>query len=140
MAKKKSTTIAGGAWTQLRVNGEPIGLTQGASYSEDFGVQPLEVLNHLGPIEYESLGYSCEITVRWLISKDKADFNKVVPKREEIQKNGFIPENVIEFINTATNTVHNAFRKAVVSRVGETIESNQFISGDMTFMAVERIV
>lgn len=139
MAKKLSESIAGGAWTQLQVNGEIIGLAQGASYSEDFGVQPLETLNHLGPIEYESLGYSCEITIRFLITKSKVDFEKIIPKRADIQKQGYIEENRVDFINTASNAIHNSFRKAVVSRVGETIESNQFITGDITLMAVERI-
>lgn len=139
MSKKLATSIAGGAWTQVRVNGEPVALAQGASYTEDFGVQPLETLNHLGPIEYESLGYSCEVTVRWLIAKDKADFDRLAPKRADIQKDGILPDNLIEFVDMATGAVHSAFRGCVVSRLGETIEANQFVTGDLTLLSIERI-
>lgn len=138
MAKKLGTSIAGGAWTQVRANGIPIALAQGASYTEDFGVQPIETLNHLGPIEYESLGYSCEVTIRWLMTKDKADFERLAPKRSDIQKDGILPDNLIEFVDTATGEIHSAFRGCVVSRVGETIEANQFVTGDLTLMSIER--
>ena len=139
MAKKLATSIAGGAWTQVRVNGNPVALAQGASYSEDFAVQPLETLGHLGPIEYESFGYSCEVTLRWLVAKNKADFYAIVPFRSDIQKNGMLPDNLVEFVDLATNEVHSAFRGCVVSRNGENIESNQFVSGDLSMMSIERI-
>jgi hypothetical protein len=140
MAKKLATSIAGGAWTQVRVNGsEIIGLAQRAAYNEDFGVQPIETLNFLGPREYESLGYTCEVTIGWLIAKNKDDFNKLAPHRADINKDGILPDNLIEFIDTATNEVHAKFRGCVVSRVSETIESNQFVAGDITLMSIERV-
>jgi hypothetical protein len=139
MGKRLATTIAGGAWTQVTVDGAPIALAQGASYSDDFNVQPLEVLNHLGPISYESFGYTCEITIRLLVAKNKADFDSIAPLREDVQKAGFLEDHVVSFVNTATATVHNAFSGVVVGRVGENIEANQFVAGDITMYAVERL-
>lgn len=140
MAKRLAKSIAGGAWTQVRVDGVIIALAQGASYSEDFNAQPLETLGHLGPIEYESFGYSCEITIRWLVAKDKVDFNRIVPKRRDIQEDGMLEDHLVEFIDTATDAVHNAFKGCVISRNGETIESNQFITGDLALLSIERII
>lgn len=55
--------IAGGAWVQIAVNGSVVGLVTQASYDEDWGVQPANVLNYHGPVDYDSQGYSCNITL-----------------------------------------------------------------------------
>jgi hypothetical protein len=138
MAEKLATSIAGGAWTQVRINGTVLGLAQGSSYNEDFAVQGLETLGHLGPREYNSFGYNCEVTVRWLVSKDKKEFDQFVPKRSDVQKDGLMPDNVLEFVDIATGAVHSSFSGAVLNRVSENIEANQFVAGDLSFLCVER--
>ena len=140
MAKKLATSIAGGAWVKVLINDVELGLAQGVSYSEDFGVQGLDALGHLGPIEYESFGYNCEVTIRWLVSKDKAEFDNFVPKRSDVQRDGIMPDNVLVFKDIATDKIHSQFEGAVLSRVSENIESNQFVAGDVAFMCVERTV
>lgn len=139
MAKRLATTIAGGAWTQVTIDGKPVALATQCSYSDDFNVRPLETLGHLGPHSYESFGYTCEITIRLLVAKDKLDFDAIAPKRADVQKDGFLQDHVVSFVNTATGAVHNSFRGVVVGRVGESIESNQFIASDISMYSVERI-
>jgi len=139
MAKQLATSIAGGAWVEVQVDGVPILLAQGCSYSEDFNVQPLETLGFLGAREYESFGYTCEITLRWLIAKNKADYNRLVPKRSDIQKDGLLQDHVVTFVDISQQTVHTAFRGAVIARAGENIDANQFVAGDVTMFSVERI-
>jgi hypothetical protein len=139
MAKVKSQTIAGGAWVEVRIDGTPVGLASNVNFSEDFRVQPIEVLNTFGVFEYESFGYTCQLQMQWFIAKDKADFDRLIPKRSDIQADGLMPEHLLELIDTALGTVHQAFRGVVLATVGSQIQANQFITGDVSFFAKERI-
>ena len=73
-----SANLAGGAWVKLiakklKVGGDPtqigdytgeeleFAFAQNANWTEDFNVQPLEVLGHLGPKELSSFGYSLSL-------------------------------------------------------------------------------
>lgn len=142
--------IAGGAWVQLLFNGQPVGLAANCSYDEDWVVNPANVLNYHGPIDYDSQGYSCTITLGTFIpetpgtgpwpdggSRALADY---LPIRREVQSNNGKPGEIdtVQFVNTATGEVLNQFRKAMIASNGTQIAPNSYVTANLRMMAVER--
>lgn len=143
--------IAQGQEVQVLINGQPVGLATGASYDEDWQVNAANVLNYLGPIDYDSQGYRCAINISTFIpevpgsgpwpdggSKALADY---LPTRSQVQGagNGVVNKfDTVSFISTATNNVVNSFRNVVLSSNGTQISPNSYITTNIQFLAVER--
>ena len=142
--------IAGGAWVQVLIDGHPVGLATNASYDEDWAVNPANVLNFLGPVDYDSQGYSCTLTLGayfperpgagpWPDGGVKAliDF---LPTRSQVQSNDGKPGgfDLLQFVNVATGMLVNQFRKCMIASKGSQISPNAYVTANMRLMAVER--
>lgn len=143
--------IAGGAWVQIIADGRAIGLVQGASYDEDWGVTPANVLNHHGPMDYDSQGYSLQISIQTYIPEapnsgpfpdgGRITMADLIPTRSYVQSNGGKPGEIedLQFVNTATGAIVNQFRRAMIASNGVQIAPNSYISGNLRLMSVERL-
>ncbi len=141
--------IAGGSRVQVLFNGQPVGLATGASYDEDWAVTPANVLNFLGPIDYDSQGYSCSLNMSTFIPeipgggpfpdgglKALADY---LPTRSQVQGTGKPGEiDSVQFVNTSTGEIVNQFRNVMIASNGTQINPNSYISTNVRMMAVER--
>lgn len=137
MAKRM---IAGGAWVGIKVNGNLIALASGCSYNEDFQVQPANVINNLGPISYDSQGYTCTLTIDILVARDKQEILQLIPVRSQVKKDGKMPENTVEFIDTADSVIINSFAGVVLNTDSVNVQPNTYVTGNLQFSAVERMV
>ena len=135
MAKR---LINGGSWVGVKVNGDLVALASGASYNEDFQVQPANVINHLGPISYDSQGYSCTLTIDLLIARDKQEVLDLIPKRSKVQRDGKMPENTVEFVDTSDNVVLESFSGVILNSDSMTVQPNTYVTGNLNFSAVQR--
>ena len=144
--------IAGGAWVQVLIEGEPVGLATQAAYDEDWAVNPANVLNYHGPVDYDSQGYSCTVTLGTFIPerpgfgpwpdggvKSLSDF---LVTRSQVQSNDGKPGEVdlLQFLNTATGEIVNQFRKVMLASNGVQISPNSYATANIRFMAVERTI
>lgn len=142
--------IAGGSFVQVLLNGQAIGLCSQASYDEDWAVNPANVLNYHGPVDYDSQGYSCSINLGTFIPevpgsgpwpdggvRALADF---LPTRSQVQSNHGKPGefDLLQFVNTGTGQVMNQFRKVMLASNGTQIQPNSYVTANIRFMAVER--
>ncbi len=145
-----SKLIAGGAWIQVLINGEPVGLANNAGYDEDWAVNPANVLNYHGPVDYDSQGYSCSVNLGTFVPerpdmtpwpdggvKALADF---LPTRKLVQSNDGKPGefDLLQFVNTATGEILNQFEKVMLASNGTQISPNSYVTANMRFMAVSR--
>jgi len=137
MAKRQ---IAGGAWVGVKVNGELVALASGCGYNEDFQVQPANVINFLGPISYDSQGYSCTLTIDLLVARDKQEILQLIPTRSQVKRDGKMPENIIEFVDTADNKVLNAFVGSILSTNSANIQPNTYVTANLQFFSTERTI
>ena len=135
MAKR---IINGGAWVALKVNGELVAMCAGCSYNEDFQVQPANVINHLGPISYDSQGYQCTITVDLLVARDRQEVFQLIPSRSKVKADGKMPENAIEFVETADNKVLESFAGVILNSDSMTVQPNAYVTANLNFSSVER--
>lgn len=150
--------IASGAWAQVRVREKSgdtlkvIGLVTDADYNENFGLQKAQVLNHLGAISIDSQGYDCNIRIGTYVPElpdqgggyaDGGDttLSQMLTTRSDVQLNGKGKTfEYMDFYNTATKTVLNAFSHAIIESDGAQIGSNQYIKNNITLQAIERTV
>lgn len=144
--------VAGGAWVQVLIEGAPVGLASNASYDEDWVVNPCNVLNFHGPMDYDSQGYSCTITIGTFVPEKpgtspwpdggSSALIEYIPTRSEVQSNDGKPGefDMLQFVNTATGQVLNQFRKVMVASNGTQIAPNSYVTANIRFMAVERTV
>lgn len=144
--------IAGGAWVQVLINGEPVGLASNASYDEDWVVNPANVLNYHGPVDYDSQGYSCSINLGTFIPErpgtgpwpdgGKKALSDYLVTRSYVQSNDGKPGeyDLLQFLNTATGEIMNQFRKVMLASNGSQIAPNSYVTSNMRFMAVERTI
>jgi hypothetical protein len=149
MAQK---TIAGGAWVQVLFNGQPVGLATGASYDEDWAVNPANTLNYHGPIDYDSQGYSCSLTLSTFVPERPGEgpwpdggstaLAEYIPTRSQVQSNDGKPGEIdlVQFLNTATGEIVNQFRKVMIASNGVQITPNSYVTANMRMMAVERML
>lgn len=147
--------IASGAWVQVKVKVggalKAIGLASGCSYDEDYGVQPGNVLNHLGPIDYSCQNYSCNINISTFVPEVAAStgskyadggettLHDLLPTRDSIQVDGKgkVFEQLV-FVNTATGKVLAQFEQVIVASTGMQVNPNSYITENIRFMAVKR--
>jgi hypothetical protein len=144
--------IAGGAWVQVIVDGDPIGLATNASYDEDWAVNPANVLNYLGPCDYDSQGYSCTITMGAFVPEipgagnlpdgGTKSLHDYLTTRRVVQQGGGKPGefNLLQFVNTSTGEILNQFRKVLLASNGTQISPNSYVTSNIRFMSVERTI
>jgi len=144
--------LAGGAWAQVIFDGSPVGLVNGASYDEDWGVVPANVLNFHGPIDYDSQGYTCSLTLSTFIPEQpklspwpdggQSALSNFLPTRSSVQSNGGKPGeiDVVQFLNTSTGELINQFRRALIASNGVQIAPNSYITANIRMMSIEREV
>jgi len=149
--------IAGGAWVQVWIQHPtqgfiPVGLATGASYDEDWAVNPAQVVGYHGPIDFDSQGYTLSITLQTFVPQVPnppggawpdggvvalADF---LPTRSEVQSNAGKPGefDVMHFVNLSTGQTMNEFRKVMLASNGVQIAPNSFVTANIRMMGVER--
>lgn len=144
--------IAGGAWVQVLVNGDPVGLATQAAYDEDWAVNPANVLNYHGPVDFDSQGYSCTVTLGTFVPErpDSGPFPDggvqtladLLVTRSQVQSNSGKPGefDLLQFVNTATGEVVNQFRKVMLASNGTQISPNSYVTANLRFMSVERTI
>lgn len=144
--------IAGGAWVQVLINGDPVGLATQAAYDEDFAVNPANVLNFHGPVDYDSQGYSCTVTLGTFVPERPdlgpfpdggvAPLTDYLVLRSQVQRNDGKPGeyDLLQFANTATGEIVNQFRKVMLASNGTQISPNSYVTSNIRFMAIERTV
>jgi len=142
--------ICGGAWTQIAIDGDPVGLAMQSSYDEDWRVMPAEVLNYHGAVDYDSLGYSCNITLGTYVPERPGQtpfpdggviaLNELLVTRSQVQSNAGKPGEfgILQFLNTDTGEVIHQFRKVMLASNGSQIAPNSYVTANMRFLAVER--
>lgn len=145
--------IAGGAWTAVKANGSNVGLALNASYDEDWNVQPAIVLNHLGPIDYDSQGYSCMVTIgtffpqtpgnfedRNTDDQGTVDFVAALPLRSQVQRHDFKGNETptLSFVNTSNEVTIAAFERVILARNGARIRPDSHVTADMQLFAYQR--
>jgi len=141
---------AGGARVQVWANGQIVGLATGATYDEDFGVVPAEVIGIIGPIDYDSQNYSCSLSLATFVpevpdggpwpdggTKTIEDF---IPLRKTIQGNAGKPGQIdlLQFINNATGEIVNQFSKVMIASNGEQIQARSYLTKNVRMFAVSR--
>ncbi len=144
--------IAGGAWCRIVIDGVVMGLVTGASYDEDWGVAPAKVLNHHGPVDYDSQDYTCRITLQAFVPEPSAvapfpdggskALQDMLPTRSQVQSNAGKPGmfGVLQFISTSSAKVLNQFENVMIASNGSQIAPNAFVTGNIQMLAVERVV
>lgn len=149
----KSGNILGGSWVLPKIvkNGldYEIGIANQCSYNEDFRVQGAEVIGFLGPIAYDSLGYSCQITMGIFVPRKGATtaggdsledlIREFLPTRSDIINKGYLEEVDIQFfdIKDTTDVLHE-FRGCVLATNSLQINPNQYAVANLSFFSVER--
>ncbi len=144
--------LAGGAWVQVRIDGEPVGLATQAAYDEDWAVNPANVLNYHGPVDYDSQGYSCTVTLGTFVPERPGTgpwpdegtiaLSDLLVTRAFVQSNDGKPGefDLLQFINTATGEEINRFRKVMLASNGVQIAPNSYVTMNIRFMCVERML
>ena len=145
--------IAGGAWVQVLVKTadgslKALGLASGCSYDEDWGIQPANVLNYLGPISLDSHNYTCSIQVSCFVPEKTLTIYKdggeitiedLLPYRDDVQVDGKGRSfDQLVFMNVAKNKVLRSFSEVVVASNGEQVSPNNYVTENIRFMAVKR--
>ncbi len=147
--------IAAGAWVRVRVREtaggaiETIGLCTDASYNESFSLQEANVLGYLGPVSIDSQNYRCTIQIGSFVPEveglgdygDGGDttLSDMASTRSQVMANGKGKTfTYLEFFNQASNSVINAFAHVIVADAGARINPNSYVTGNMSFQAMER--
>lgn len=143
--------IAGGAWCKVVINGQTVGLASGASYDEDWNVQPANVLNYHGPVDYDSQGYSCRISLQSFVPEPgvagpwpdggSIALHDLLPTRAEVQSNAGKPGmfDTLQFISTSAQKVLCQFEKVMVASNGTQISPNSYVTENISLLAVQRV-
>ena len=143
--------IAGGAWCRIVIDGAVMGLVTGASYDEDWGVTPAKVLNHHGPIDYDSQDYTCRVTLQAFVPEPSAiapypdggskALVDMLPTRRDVQSNAGKPGmfSTLQFVSTSSSKVLAQFEKVMISSNGVQVAPNSFVTANIQMLAVERV-
>ncbi len=141
MAKR---LVANGAWLLLKVDQDDFGLVTNVTWDENFAVQPVEVLNVLGPLTLDTTGYTCSIDIESFVPRDNSDFDRIingkrlVPTRDEVKDDGFMPDRILSIVDTADKITHNRFERSVLSSNRKTIQANNFVTYSLSYMSTGR--
>ncbi len=141
MAKR---LVANGAWLLLKVDQADFGLVTNLTWDENFAVQPVEVLNVLGPLTLDTTGYTCSIDIESFVPRDLSDFDRIIngkrliPTRDEVKDDGFMPDRILSVVDTADKITHNRFERSVLSSNRKTIQANNFVTYSLSYMSTGR--
>jgi hypothetical protein len=156
-----SGVLGGGAWmlvaiTRLDPTTNPpapgpeieLSICSEFSYDEDFHVNPAEVIGYLGPIAYDSQGYTCQITMSLYVKRPSSknltlpweDIARIFPIRDDILLDGALAENILRVYDIATGDILNEFIGCVLSTNGVQIRPNSYITRNARFFSVERTI
>jgi hypothetical protein len=149
-----SKLVIGGAWVQVlvQIDGvmKSVGLATGCSYDESFQVQPANVLNYLGPITYDSQGYSCSISISTFVPElennlyadgGQITIKDLLPTRDQIQLDGKGKQfDSLVFANRATGEVLHQFSDVIIDSDGEQVSPNAYVTANLRLLAVKRVV
>ncbi|MFA5048654.1 MAG: hypothetical protein WC516_06540 [Patescibacteria group bacterium] len=148
--------IAGGGFAQIRIldtDGvwKAFGMCTGASYDEDYGVQPANCIGVVGPFSYASQNYSCRLSISAYVP-ERSLANTILPDGGEITLNEILPTRSqiqltgegkmfagVQFYNKVTGQTFNEFKDVIISTNGSQIQPNSFVTNNIGLMAVERI-
>lgn len=142
--------ILGGAWVQVVIDGAPVGLATGASYDEDWAVNPANVLNYHGPVDYTSQGYSCNITLSTFVPEVPGvttwpdggvrALSEFLPTRSQVQSNSGKPGEFdeMQFVNTDDGSLVVAFRRVIIASNGIQITPNSYVTANIRLLSIER--
>jgi hypothetical protein len=127
----------------------PIGMVTQASYDEDWGVQPANVVGYLGPISLDSHNYQCNVNIGLFVPEKKktlyADGGQVtlddlLPYRDTVQVDGLGRRFAgLVFFNKATQKPRSVFAESVVASNGENITPNAYMTANMRLMSIKRL-
>lgn len=144
--------VCGGAWVQVMIDGQAVGLATQAAYDEDWAVNPANTLNHHGPLDYDSQGYSCTITLGTFVPErpgmgpwpdgGQIALSDLLVTRSHVQSNDGKPGefDLLAFVNTATGEIINQFRRVMLASNGTQIAPNSYVTSNLRFMSVERMI
>jgi len=152
-----SGTLGGGAWMlvviQRNLPGESaidLSICSEISYDEDFHVTPAEVIGFLGPITYDSQGYTCQLTMGLYVKRPSSfditlpwkDIARIFPIRSDILADGYLVENTITIVDIAATGGDplSEFVGCVLSTNGVQVRPNSYITRNARFYAVERTI
>jgi len=154
-----SGVLGGGAWMLVSIiRIDPISNAQGVeldlsicsefTYDEDFHVNPAEVIGFLGPIAYDSQGYSCQLSMGLYVRRPGStnttlpwdDINALFPLREDIILDGALAENIIRVYDIGSGQILNEFIGCVLSTNGVQIRPNSYITRNARYFAVQRSI
>jgi len=149
-----SGTLGGGAWHLVVItpsNGTTdikLGICSDFSYDEDFQVNPAEVIGYLGPIAYDSQGYSCRISLGTYVQRASdrtalpggsiGDVNILFPRRQDIIRTGKLTDNEITLVDIFDGSILNNFVGCILATNGVQVRPNSYITRQATYLATER--
>jgi len=164
-SKIPSGVLGGGAWMMVVVTHiDPktqaqteidLSICSEFTYDEDFHVNPAEVIGFLGPIVYDSQGYTCQISMSTYVKRPSAiitnqvqqkmfeDIMTLFPIRSDILADGALAENILrvyDIADTSQAGILNEFHGAVLSTNGVQIRPNSYITRNARYFAVERAI
>ena len=154
-SNKATKYIAGGGWVQVHINSEIVGLATNVTYDEDFGIQPANVLNFLGPIDYDSQGYTCNITIGTFVPEapgtvpDSAgqgttcifDITDIITRKTIQDSDGKPGEfTSLAFYSTSKGKNLATFERVILASNGIQVAPNSYVTANMRFMAIARTV
>jgi len=144
--------IAGGAFVKIVADNNTIGLASGVSYDEDWAVNPANVIGHLGPIAFDSQGYSCSITMQSFLPVDLQQnaggrslpgetdtvITDLLPTRQEIQDAGGKPREIetLQFIDILSGVILSQFKDVSIASNGVQVSPNSYITMNIRMVAI----
>lgn len=147
--------IQGGGWTRIWVEHPdvglvPIGLATGASWNEDYGVQPANVIGFIGPVDFDSQGYNLTLNMQFFVPEvrdggpwpdgGQRSLKDFLPTRSSIQRGGGKPGefSTMQFTNISSGQVSDVFRRVIIVSAGENVNPNSYVQGNLRLQAIER--
>lgn len=144
--------VAAGAWVNLAINGQVVGLVQNVSFDEDFAVQPIDAIGYHGPLGYDSTGYKCSINLGAFVSDKRGNggrpfpdggqisLESLLPIRSDIQSNAGNPlfAGSLQLLNTSSKEILESFRGVVIAGTGKQISPNSYVIVNTRLMCIER--
>jgi len=154
-----SGVLGGGAWMLVSLTKMVAGtstpeftvdlsIASELTYDEDYHVNPAEVIGFLGPIAYDSQGYTCQLSMTLYVKRPSSadttlpwdDIEKIFPLREQIIQDGALAENELRIYDIATFDILNAFEGCVLSTNGVQLRPNSYITRNARYYAVQRYI
>lgn len=135
-------------------NRKIVGLVQNASFTEDFGVVPAQVLGFFGAVSLDAQNYNCSITIgnyvplnpREEVVSPYLDGGQVtltnqLKTRSEIALTGKgTVFSQIDFIDRQSGVIYNSFNQCIITNNGTQIGANAYVTSNIQFICIERTI